>query len=391
MGLRTQHVDEHYAAYDHGVEERHEHLAPHLLPGVLHVEASVGEALHHDGRGLHSDVTARASDEGDEDGQCRDGRYLGFEAGKDDGVDDTADDSYQQPGYARLCLGEHGVAGIDVGGDTRSQLIVAFRLLTHLVHDVVDGDLAGEPAYGVYHGHGHEVVFLEVDGHLIYRSIRMHLHRVGLHHVLYLRHRRVGDHLLQRKDTLEAVVVVDHIYIIYLVEVCGLPAHFLKALRHRPVLVDGYVFGAHEAAGGVFGVVEEVDDVGGLLHVIDMLDHLLPIFLIEFLDEVDGVVGVEFVDKLADLLRLHVLDEFLTVFLVKLHKHVGFLLLIVYKVEEPLGLLQVELAQEFGDVGRMKVGYLMAYSGSVLAVGHILYSFDVFFSEILHTSMVKSF
>lgn len=90
-----------------------------------------------------------------------------------------------------------------------------------------------------------------------------------------------------------------------------------------------------------------------------MLYDLLAVFLVQLLDKVDGIVGVEDVDKLADLLRIHMFEEFLAVFLVHFHKHIGLFLLVFDKVEEPLGLLQVQLAQNLGYIGRMQVGDLL--------------------------------
>ena len=78
------------------------------------------------------------------------------------------------------------------------------------------------------------------------------------------------DHLLQGEDAAKLIVVVDDIDVVYFVHFLGLHAHLLDTFGHRPVFVDDYHLGAHKSAGGVFVVLQEVDDVAGLFDVVDM-------------------------------------------------------------------------------------------------------------------------
>ena len=113
-------------------------------------------------------------------------------------------------------------------------------MFTDFVHDVIDRDLADEAADTVDDRHSHEVIFLEVDGHILYRGIGAYADRVGLHHMLYAGDGGMGDHLLERQHAAQPVVVVDDVDIIDIVEVFGLASDLLDAVRHRHILVDLY-------------------------------------------------------------------------------------------------------------------------------------------------------
>ena len=115
----------------------------------------------------------------------------------------------------------------------------------------------------------------------------------------------MGYEGLERKDTAKAVIIVDHVDVIDLIHFLGLHSHFLDALGHAPVFVDHDHLGAHEAAGGVFAVFEQVDDVACLLHVVDMAYDFITVLLVEFLNHIHGIVGIEVVELLGYLFGLH--------------------------------------------------------------------------------------
>ncbi len=194
----------------------------------------------------------------------------------------------------------------------------------------------------------------------------------------------MGDEFLQREGAAQAVVVVDHIDVIDLVHVLGLHPELLDALGHRPVLVDHQHLGAHQTAGGVLVIFEQVDDVAGLLHIVDVGQHLVAVLLVEVLYEVDGVVGVEMVDiEAGDFLGVHVAQELAAVILVKLHQHVGGLVAVEQPVEV-LGLRQVEVLIQLGDVGRVHLLKLAAGGGLVVCLYDFLYFFEEILVEFLH-------
>lgn len=82
--------------------------------------------------------------------------------------------------------------------------------------------------------------------------------------------------------------------------------------------------------------------------------NLLAVLLVEFLDDVHSVVGVEVVDELlGDFLRRHIVEQLAAVVLVEFHEHIGGSLQVKEAVEV-FGLLQVEILVEVSDVGRVQ-------------------------------------
>ncbi len=222
----------HHARNHYGVYQGDKTFAGYLLACVAQREASVGKALNNYCGGLYAYVAAGASNQGNEDGQGSHFGYLLFKAAKDDGVDDAADDAYQQPRQACLYLCPDGVVGVDIRRYTGGHLIVAFAGFAHLVHDVVDRYLTYQATDVVDYRHGHKVVFLEVYGHLVDRCVGVQTHRLGVHNVFYLAHRGVCQHFLQRQYALQTRVVVYHIDVIDVVHLFGLAPHFLDAVGH---------------------------------------------------------------------------------------------------------------------------------------------------------------
>ena len=80
----------------------------------------------------------------------------------------------------------------------------------------------------------------------------------------------VGDKLFEREGAAQAVVVVNHIHVVDLVHILGLHPELLDAFGHAPVFVDHEHFRTHQTAGGVLVVFQQVDDVAGLVNVVDM-------------------------------------------------------------------------------------------------------------------------
>ena len=103
-----------------------------MIPEVGKFEATIGEALHHDGGCLHADITAGAADQRDKESEGGDSSDLSFEHADDQRTEDTTEDTDQEPREASLGLSKDRVVGIDVGGDTGGELIVALGVLTDL-------------------------------------------------------------------------------------------------------------------------------------------------------------------------------------------------------------------------------------------------------------------
>ena len=89
---------------------------------------------------------------------------------------------------------------------------------------------------------------------------------------------------------------------------------------------------------------------------------------------------------MSDLVVVHAFEEFLAVFLVEFHEHVGLLLLVGNQVEEPFRLPQIEILEELGDIGGVHVVDLSDDVLAVLAVDLVDDAFYVFVGEFFHCS-----
>ena len=201
-------------------------------------------------------------------------------------------------------------------------------------------------------------------------GIGAHADGVGLHHVLDLGCRGVGDGGLEREDALQAVIIVNDIDVINLIQVLGLLAHRLDAVGHRHILVDDNHLGGHVTTGGILVILQQVNDVARLLHVIDVADDVLTVLLVKLLDHVNGIVGVHLLHLLGDFLVGHQLHQVMTLVLVEFHQDVGGGLVVEHQHDEQRFLI-AEVAHQLGQVGRVHVPDLGAYQLLVFAVNQL--------------------
>ena len=115
-----------------------------------------------------------------------------------------------------------------------------------------------------------------------------------------------------------------------------------------------------------------------------MLDSLVAILLVELLDKVYGVIGVEKVDEVADLLRVHPLEHFLAVVFIKLHEHVGLLLIILNEIEKPFRLPEVKRLKKLRYVGGMQLAHLSLGILFILLFNKLFNPFYVSIRKFLH-------
>ena len=245
-------------------------------------------------------------------------------------------------------------------------------------------DTAKQPADRVHNRHRHKVVFLEVKSHIVYRRIGFHGYGILLHHMLDFGNGRVGDKFLQWQYAAQTVVIVHHIYVVNLIDILCLHPHLLDAFGHTPVLVYHNHLGAHETTGGIFVVFQKVDDVASLFHIVDVRQDFITVLLIEFLDYIHSIVGVEVVDKLlGNLLGRHGGEELATVVLVQLHEHVGGYIAVEQLVQK-FRFVKVEFLIKLGNVRRVKVGKLLACGFLVARLYYGAYMMQVFRCIFFH-------
>ena len=200
----------------------------------------------------------------------------------------------------------------------------------------------------------------------------------------YFADRGVCNQCFEWQNAAQFVVIVHDIYVVNLVHVLGLHAHLLYAFGHRPVFVDHDHLRAHQTAGGVLVIFEEVDDVAGLLHVVDMREDFVAVVLVELLYKVNGLVGFEVVNHLlSNFFCRHVGEELVAVLLVEFHQHIGSGVL-VEKVVQKFRFLDVEFLVKFGDIGRVHVLEDIACLGLVVPRDNVADLLNIFFSKFFH-------
>ena len=74
-------------------------------------------------------------------------------------------------------------------------------LFAHLIHDVIDGNLADKAVDFVHDRDGDKVVLLDEHCDFINGRVYIYAHYLGVHHMLYLGNRGACNHLCEREKT----------------------------------------------------------------------------------------------------------------------------------------------------------------------------------------------
>ncbi len=199
----------------------------------------------------------------------------------------------------------------------------------------------------------------------------------------------MGYEFFERKSAAQTVLVVDDIDIIDLVHVLGLHPHLLYALGHAPVFVYHNHFRTHQTAGRILVILQKVDDVAGLLYVVDVAENLLAVILVKLLNNVDRIIRIKVFDLLGDIGHIHLREKLGSVVLVKLHEHIG-LHLLVKKLEEIFGLIEIEILIKLRDVGRMEVGKFLGSGRIGTVMDNFTQVCEIFGGEFFHYRRVRS-
>ena len=123
-----------------------------------------------------------------------------------------------------------------------------------------------------------------------------------------------------------------------------------------------------------------------LFHVVDVRENLLLGVLVHFADQVYGVVGVHVVDKLlGDDFAGQLFQHLLAVVLVEFEQDVGGLLAVEQHVDV-FGLVEVELLVEFGNVGGVQLFEQLAGLVFLVVLDDLLNVLYVFGRKLFHVS-----
>ena len=85
-------------------------------------------------------------------------------------------------------------------------------------------------------------------------------------------------------------------------DIFRLGPHFFDAGQYGPVFLDLHKFLRHESACGVSIVFEQVDDVFGVLAVLDFRDDFLYHLPRQLAHDIGGIIGIEFLEFPCDFL-----------------------------------------------------------------------------------------
>ena len=222
------------------------------------------------------------------------------------------------------------------------------RLVAHDVHDVLDADRA-QQAIGPVHDRQRDQVVLGDDaGHFFLVGLRRHADHVGIGDGANGAGGVGGQQPPQRHHADQVAMGVDREDL----EAALLGRH-LADVGHRlgdgGGVGDGHDVGRHQAAGRLFGILEELLHLLGLLGLHQVEDRL-GLRAGQLLDDVGGPLGRHVVEDARDLLALQRLHEIEQRLIVQLGEDLAGLLA-AQQAEEPNPPLLRQLADEPRHVG----------------------------------------
>ena len=126
-------------------------------------------------------------------------------------------------------------------------------------------------------------------------------------------------------------------------------AHIVDRLPHRPERRHGDEIGLHDAAGRILRIFEAALE-RETLEMRKLGEDVGLLFLVEVLDEIDRVVGIELLQRLGHLLGRHGLEHLVAHRLVEFGQRRGIEVL-AERSDERAALLGTEQLDQIGKVG----------------------------------------
>ena len=213
----------------------------------------------------------------------------------------------KQPRHARARRGQHGVGQFLVADAAHAQKVLLGLLLDDVDH-VVDGQHADQPLVLVDDGRRQKVVLLEfARGLFLVHRRRDRMPRL-VHDVLDLDRALGAQNLVEvdRAEQLEGRVDDED-----LAEMVGqvlVFAHVVDGLADRPERRHRDELGLHAPAGALFRIIERAAQPDALGER-QLRQDLVLVLLVEVFENVDRVVGIEFLHGLSDLLVGQIVDD----------------------------------------------------------------------------------
>ena len=152
-----------------------------------------------------------------------------------------------------------------VAGQNSSHLLhILGGFVGQNVHSVVDGHNAHHQVFAVQHGHGGKVVALHFPGHKLFVVGHLHGDHIFVHDIgdLFI---QIGQHQVFGAHNADQLVLFHHKAGVHGFGVFAVAANGIKCLRNGVVPAQAHIFGGHDAARRILGVVEQlVQAVPGL-------------------------------------------------------------------------------------------------------------------------------
>ena len=182
------------------------------------------------------------------------------------------------------------------------------RLLLHHLDHVVGGDHPDQPAVGVDHRRRGEIVALELARHLLLVGFCQDRMDVAVGDGLDRRRALGAKQPVERGRAEQMIGGIDHEDFVEPVgKVVGL-AHEVDRLADRPERRHGDQIGLHDAAGGIVGIFEAPLKRRALERR-ELGENVRLVFLVEVLEQIDRIVGIELLERLGHLLGGHGLEH----------------------------------------------------------------------------------
>ena len=143
-------------------------------------------------------------------------------------------------------------------------------------------------------------------------------------------------------------------------------AHEVDRLLHRPEGRHGDEIGLHDAAGRVFGIFEAALQRDAL-EMRELGKDVGLLVLVEVLEQIDGFVGIELLQRLCHLLGRHVLQHLIAHPLVELGQRRG-LEVVAEHGDEDAARLRTQQLDQVGEVGFMQRQRQLADFGGVALI-----------------------